>query len=434
LAGPRVTLAILVLLSALSQVDRGIIGLLVPAISRDLGVDDFQISLLQGAAFGLFYAVFGLPCGALADRWSRRWLIFWGVTVWSLAAAACGLAVSFNQLLVARFFVGAGEAALVPAALSLISDIFPRQRLAGALAVFSIGSSLGAGVSLGLGGFIFDLLSKGPLSVPLIGAIHPWQGVFLITGAPGVLLAFAIFVAPDPARRSTGGVSVSWSALFGFLMQRRGFFARHFAGFSLMGILAYGCGGWVPVLLMRRHHFTAFEAGMSYGLVTTGGTIIGMLSLGAILDRLIRRGVTDAPLRVFVWLIPVGLAATVTACLSPYPAVFLGCWLVTSVGVCLAGPAATAIQFVTPPEMRGRTSALYIMIFNLVGFGVGPSLIGWLTVHVYRDPMAVNLSIATAYAIVAPIAWIMFFGGLKPMREAMALAEAPGSVAGRPAA
>jgi MFS family permease len=316
----------------------------------------------------------------------------------------------------------------------LISDIFPRHRLAGALVVFSIGSSIGAGVSLGLGGLIFDLLSKGPVSFPVIGEVHPWQAVFLLTGAPGVILALLIFFAPEPERRTTGGASVSWSALFGFILQRRGFFARHFAGFSLMGILAYGGGGWVPVLMMRRYHFTAAEAGISYGLVTTVGTIVGMLSLGAILDRLIRRGVTDAPLRVFVWLIPFGLAATVAACFSPWPALFLGCWLITSVGICLAGPAATAIQFVTPAEMRGRTSALFILIFNLVGYGVGPSLVGWLTVHVYRDPMAVNLSIATAYANVAPLAWIMFFGGLKPMRQAMALAEAHGGGAERPAA
>lgn len=431
MAGPRLTLCILVILSALSQVDRGIIGLLVAPMKSDLGIDDFQISLLSGAAFGIFYAVFGLPCGAIADRWSRRWLIFIGVMLWSLAAMACGLAASYGQLLLARFFVGVGEAALVPAALSLISDIFPRRRLAGAVAVFSIGTSVGAGVSLAVGGYLLELLTAAPVSLPLLGVIKPWQGVFIATAAPGLLLAFLILLVPDPRRTAARGVSASWAQLFAFMAGRGGFFARHFGGFALLGMLATGTGAWIPVLLMRRYGFSPGEAGVAYGVMGPTVNVVGMLCAGVLLDRLIRRGVTDAPMRLFVWTTPVLLVFTVIGCLSPSPAIFLGAMTIAQFGYSLSGPAATAIQFVTPPEMRGRVSALYGLTFNLAGYAFGPVFIALLTTFLFRDEQLIHLSVAAAVAIATPLAWLMMLTGLKPLREAMALAEADAPTADR---
>jgi MFS family permease len=434
LVGPRLTLCILVILSALSQVDRGIIGLLVQPMKHDLRIDDFQISLLQGAAFGIFYAIFGLPCGAIADRWSRRWLIFIGVMLWSLAAMACGVAASYDQLLLARFFVGVGEAALVPAALSLIADIFPRNRLAGAVAVFSIGTSVGAGVSLAIGGFLLEILEAAPLSLPVVGELQAWQGVFLATGAPGVLAAFLILLVPDPRQGGPRPASASWGDLFGFLSRRRGFFGRHFSGFALLGMLATGTGSWIPVLLMRRYDFSPGAAGVAYGTLGPLVNIVGMLCAGVLLDRLIRRGVTDAPMRIFTWTTPVTLVFTAIGCFSPSPALCLVCLGIAQFGYSLSGPAATAIQFVTPAEMRGRMTALYGLIFNLAGYAFGPSLVAMLTTFVFRDDQAIHLSVVTAVAVVTPIAWLMMLTGLKPMREAMALAEADLPGAARPAA
>lgn len=427
MVGPRLTLCILVVLSALSQVDRGIIGLLVAPMKADLRIDDFQISLLSGAAFGIFYAIFGLPCGAIADRWSRRWLIFIGVMLWSVAAMACGLAASYDQLLLARFFVGVGEAALVPAALSLIADIFPRNRLAGAVAVFSIGTSVGAGVSLAVGGYLLELLSAAPVALPLVGPIKPWQGVFIATAAPGVLLAFLILLVPDPRRAGPRTAPVSWAHLFGFMARRGGFFFRHFGGFALLGMLATGTGAWIPVLLMRRYDFSPGEAGLAYGIMGPTVNIVGMLCAGVLLDRMIRRGITDAPLRLFVWTTPVLLIFTLIGCLSPSPAVFLGAMTIAQFGYSLSGPAATAIQFVTPAEMRGRVTALYGLTFNLAGYAFGPVFVALLTTFLFKDDQLIHLSVATAVAIATPLAWIMMWTGLKPMREAMALAETQGA-------
>ena len=140
-------------------------------------------------------------------------------------------------------------------------------------------------------------------------------------------------------------------------------------------------------------------------------------------DRLIRRGISDAPMRLFVWVTPVAAAFAVVGSLNPSPVVFLACMAVAQFGYSLSGPAATAIQLVAPSTMRGRLSAIFNVVFYLVGYGLGPSVVALLTTYLYRDPNAVHLSIATTMAVIAPIAWLVMLSGLRPMREAMALNE-----------
>ena len=160
---------VLFLLYGLSIVDRLIISLLVGPIRSDLGISDFQFSLLQGVAFGIFYATFALPIGALVDRYSRRKLIFWGVFVWSLATLACGAARSYLQLFLARIGVSAGESTLSPAAYSMLADSFPPQRLTTAMTLFSLGGFVGYGLAYILGGTIITLASAGgSISLPLL--------------------------------------------------------------------------------------------------------------------------------------------------------------------------------------------------------------------------------------------------------------------------
>ncbi len=144
-----IVLAVLIWLSVL---DRFIISLLVGPIKRDLGISDVQFGVLNGFAFSVTYAVFGLALGFLADRYSRRWIIYAGVSFWSLATAACGLAQVYWQLVLARVGVGAGEATLGPGATSLLADLFPRERLTTAMSVFHVGTTVGAGMAYIIGG------------------------------------------------------------------------------------------------------------------------------------------------------------------------------------------------------------------------------------------------------------------------------------------
>src|SRR5215472_4951670 len=186
----------------LSYVDRVILSLLVAPMKRDLGISDTRVGLLQGLAFGLFYTLMGLPLGRIADTWNRRNLIAGGVVLWSFFTSLCSVARSFWSLFLTRMGVGVGEAALSPAAYSLISDYFPKERLGVAISVFYMGVFLGTSLSLLVTGSVMDALAHTPVvTVPLLGAMASWRITFLIAGLPGVLFAFLVYTIREPKRR-----------------------------------------------------------------------------------------------------------------------------------------------------------------------------------------------------------------------------------------
>jgi MFS family permease len=169
----------------LSFIDRQIMGFLVGPIRRDLGISDTQIGLLGGLAFALFYTLVGLPMGRVADRVNRRNLIAIGVVLWSLATAACALPSSFSALFVARMGIGVGEATLAPAAMSLVSDLFPREKLASALGVYAMGIMIGSGLASIVGGLVVQLVATPPeATVPLVGDLAAWRMVFVVVALP----------------------------------------------------------------------------------------------------------------------------------------------------------------------------------------------------------------------------------------------------------
>jgi len=414
------TLSILVLLSIVSQLDRQIISLLVAPISHDLGVTDFEIGLLQGPAFALFYATFGLPLGMAADRWPRRTIIFVGVTIWSLAAIACGLARTFNELLIARFIVGAGEAALLPCAYSLITDVFPRRRLSSAISVFSIGLTVGGSAAIAIGGLLIGVLGDASRVFPIVGELRPWQIVLVLSGLPGLILASTIFLFPEPKR---AGLEQSpppdFKALGQFMRSRSKFLACHFLGFALLAAMAYGLAAWGATLLMRRYEFSPGEAGGTIGLVFVISTLIGMPFIAGLVDWLFSRGCRDATLRVFLWFTPIVGICTAISCFMPNGMLYLLFFGIAQIGLSLGGPAAAALQLATPARLRSQVSAVFLFVLNMAGAGIGPLAIASLTVFVYRDPMLVHLSVATVGVIIAPLVALLFFLGLKPMREAI---------------
>jgi MFS family permease len=184
-------------------IDRQILNLLVGPIRRDLQISDTEMSLLTGFAFALFYTFFGLPLGRIADAGNRRGLIAAGFAMWSLFTAGTGLARNFTQMLIMR--MGVGEASLLPAAYSLITDYFPPHRRATAQGIYNIALSLGSGAALFTGGTVIGLtLGQAEWILPVVGPIRFWQLVFFIVGLPGVLLARLMFNVAEPARRGPG--------------------------------------------------------------------------------------------------------------------------------------------------------------------------------------------------------------------------------------
>ena len=200
-------LGVLVLVYVFNFLDRQVVSILAERIKADLGISDGEIGFLYGTAFAVFYAVFGIPLGRLADVWDRRKLIALGLTFWSGMTALSGLATSFGQLAAARIGVGIGEASASPSAFSLLSDIFPASRRATVLALYSSGIYLGAGLGLFLGGLVVDRwdLAFAGAAAPL--GLRGWQVAFLVVGAPGLLLALWVATLREPVRGAMDGIT-----------------------------------------------------------------------------------------------------------------------------------------------------------------------------------------------------------------------------------
>ncbi|WP_439135132.1 spinster family MFS transporter [Pseudomaricurvus sp.] len=427
----RATL-ILSLLYWLSILDRFIIALMVDPIKNDLQITDLQFGLLQGLAFTFTYSIFGLIAGSLADRYSRRWIIFFSVSVWSLATAACGIAQSFLQLLFARVGVGAGEAGLNPNANSMLTDLFPRDRLASALAVYTIGATIGSGMAYLLGGIIVDLVANSdPIVLPFIGELRPWQTVFLIVGIPGAFLSLLIFTIPEPVRRGRLSESdntkrrnlfSSYGELLKFMATRKRFFACHYTGFAIASVILASGGMWYPAYMSRNFGWSASQIGLTLGLVLIAAGISGKLLSGYIMDAMYRRGYRDAQLRWYAGCLIVAAPIGIIATTSDNPWVFL-----SGIGVFLLLLAplpacySAALNLVTPNELRGTGIAFFGVTGGLIGMAAGPIVVAAISDQLFGSNL--GLAMATTIGFCCPIAAYILYLGFAPMREAVTEAD-----------
>ncbi len=413
--------AILLVLSIVSSLDRSLISLLVEPLKADLGLSDFQIGLVQGLGFGLFYAVLGVPMGMLVDRFPRRLIVWGGVTVWSLCAAACGLAGSFAQLLIARFGVGAGEATLSPAAYSIIGDHFPPRRLAFVMGVFGAGGILGISAALAVGGMVIAWAETvRHVEWPLVGTLKPWQLAFIAAGLPGVLFAFLALLVPENPRGHVSGHTekAAQAGLAAFLRLRWKLLTFHCTGFGIVAMLAYGMMAWAPVYLMRRFGLSTLDAGVTLGLVAGIAGVAGMVFNGWWVDRRFAAGQSDSHLRHYVWVCAIGGVAAVLAFSGARTvAHFLVPYTLVYFLQPFTGPAAALIQIVTPPQLRGSVAALFLLVMNLMGLCLGPALVGVLSDFVLRDPARVGDALSLAFVLLSPIGILLFLAGAREMRK-----------------
>lgn len=422
---------VLTLLYVFSFTDRYILALLVEPMKRDLSISDTQVSLLMGFSFAMFYSLFGLPLGRLADSRSRRAIIAAGCFAWSLLTAACGLAKNYWQLLFLRMGVGVGEATLSPAAYSLITDYFPKERLATALSVYTTAIHIGTGLAFVFGGLVIAFVSTGDgqMSLPLIGPIRPWQIVFFLVGLPGILLALLMYTVREPARRymrraqaaagePRAARAVPIREVWQYFSENRAMLLCHSMGFTLSALTSYTT--WGPTLFIRQYGWTAVEAGIVYGLLTSVLGVLGILAGGRFADYLAARGFADANMRLGLI---VTLAWFPTGIL--FPLMPTGGWavamLIPSYFLVSApwGAAAAALQQVVPDRMRGQAAALYLLALNLVGLGIGPTAVALVTDYVFHDDEALNYSLLIVGAVSHLLSVMLLWKGLRYFRESL---------------
>jgi MFS family permease len=260
--------AVLTLANTSAFIDRQILGLLVAPIRRDLGITDAQMGVLYGLAFAVFYTLLGVPLGRMADRGSRRAIIGVGIAVWSVMTVLCGMARTYDQLLLARFGVAIGEAGLAAPALSLIADYFVPDRRATALSVYSVGVYFGAGLANLVGGALLSRFDgSAGLAWPLLGEIRPWQQVFVLVGLPGLVIALLVATVREPARRETGqpGESGAFAVreVVRYVRANRRTFVCHGLGYALFALVNFATAAWLPTHLIRTYGWTAARAGIT---------------------------------------------------------------------------------------------------------------------------------------------------------------------------
>ena len=417
-------LSLLFIAYIFSFIDRSILALLVGPIRDDFGITDFEFSLIQGAAFSLLYTVAGLPLGRLADRYSRKLIVSGSVFFWSAATCACGMTKNFTQLFVARMAVGAGEAGLSPPAYSLILDSFRPRHVGYAMSFYKLGVKVGAGIAFVIGGILYDYWAGvGNISVPLIGEIKPWQMTLISVGAPGALLSLLLLTVNEPPRKdlvNKEGEGVPIKVVFRFMWQRKGVYIALFLGASMMAMAGYGTSAWYPEFFFRNYGMSKSEAGVTYGTIVLVAGSVGVM-LGAWLARqLEERGYTDAYVRAIFLTSVVGAPLMSIAPLTHDPT-----WNVILLwpGVIIAGSylgvLAVAMVVITPNEMRGQVTAIYLFVTNILGMAVGTSVLAAFTDFLFQDDALLHYSIATACGLFYPIAAVSFWFALAPYRRAV---------------
>ncbi len=363
-------LALLTIVYMFNYVDRKIVVILQESIKAEFDLSDAQLGLLSGFAFVFFYVLLGVPIARWADRGNRRDIISIAIALWSVMTAVCGLAHSYAQLALARVGVGVGEAGASPPAHSMLSDIFPPERRAMAMGIYSTGVNLGILVGFLLGGWIDQLFG--------------WRMAFVVVGLPGIAVALLVrFTLQEPRRGMGDGLTTVEEAppvmmMFRLLWSRPAFRALSLAA-AMSAFFANGMLSWMPSFLARSHNLSSGEIGsilaLILGVVGGAGSFLG----GMLADRLSKRDV-----RWNVWLSPILLAIAM-------PFVFLtlltGDTAVAMLAYCIPvlisgayiGPVLAMTHAMVSVRTRASASAILFLILNMLGLGLGPLVIGILS-------------------------------------------------------
>ncbi len=384
-------LAVLVLAQVSSFLDRAVLFALAVPLKRDLALSDTQLSLLMGAAFSTTYVLSGLLLGRLVDRGTRRTIAAAGIATWSFATAAAALADGYGELLLARAAVGIGEATLAPAAYSMIADLFPPRQVAGASGLFAAGSTVGSGLATLLGGTLATAAGSGTIALPTGQTIFAWQSVFLWIGLPGLGVAALMLAVREPERQGAGAAAADapLGALVSYLRENARSLVALFLGAAALGAAVYGVQAWAVTFFVRVHGLSLAAAGALQGLTMLVAGTAGMVVGGRLADRWHGRGVRAARFRV-----PLVAAAGALPLLAGFalaPSAGLAASFFVALVFCLTAPwgaLAAAIADLAPNRLRGQVVALYLLLQNLVGLGLGPTAVALATDRVFGDEAA----------------------------------------------
>ncbi|MDP5278350.1 MFS transporter [Sphingomonas sp. DG1-23] len=364
------TLALLTLTYFFSYMDRQILAILQELIKKDLQLSDTQLGLLSGLAFAIFYATLGIPVARLADRGNRKKIIAVSLAIWSAMTAAGGFAQNFVQLLVARIGVGVGEAGSSPPSHSIIADLYPPEKRAGAMGIYSLGVVLGAALGTFIGG--------------LVASAYGWRTAMVVIGLPGIVLAVIVWlVVVEPRRglseaqpQATHAAMPSLGQGFASILANGP--ALHLVmAVTLTSMIGYGLTAWGPSFMVRSLGFSVREISLYVALPAGTAGAASAVFGGRLADRLARSHGLHAQALMVALLKTLALPFTLGFFLLGSPAAAIASYLAY---VLLAnsylGPTFALIQGLAPVRLRALWAAITLLVINLIGLGLGPTLVG----------------------------------------------------------
>ena len=390
--GYRYAVGLLTVIYILNFVDRQLVTIVAEPIKREFDLADWQVGTMTGLSFAVLYTIAGFPLARMAERGDRSRIITFAVLVWSLFTALCGLAQTAWQFVAARIGVGLGEAGCTPPAHSLITEIVPRDRRASALALYSMGAPLGGLIGMAMGG--------------IVAAQWGWRSVFLIAGAPGLILAALAFMTlAEPRRRAAKPVTQSTESTARFwptirtLVTNRSFLLIALGG-AAASFVFYGLGAFYASFFLRNHAaelqsladqtgmkplgFLGVALGVSSGVAGVVGAIVGGRATDAWGRRNPAANVLMPALCTSI-AAPLLFAAMLVDGMAPAMALIAAASALNSAWV---GGAYAAALGLVPPQSRATASALMMFVFNLIGLGLGPLCVG-----LFSDAFAPSLGI-----------------------------------------
>lgn len=374
-------------LNLCGYLDRQILSLLVDPIKKSLSLSDTSIGLIQGLAFVATYSILGLFAGKLVDGSSRKNLLLASVCIWTLATACSGLARSGTELFIARMFVGAGEAALIPAAASLIADSVSEQRRSLALGTFLTGVHLGIGLSLMLVGALLPPLTQ--LSEYLLDAgylVEPWRIVMGMMIVPGALCCVLLMFIREPERRArvklvTDLPEISAS---GEWKRRLSIYLPQNLGVAATGLCLFATSAWFPTMLIRDFNADPRWAGITYGMIVAATGLIGALASGQIADRLIVKYGISGQLAVVLFAAPVAAGCFLIIALQwNLASLLFAAALLNMMLVSCWAMGLTSMSNLAPAYCVGRLIAIMLLFNAALGNGLGPALVGMISDHLH---------------------------------------------------
>jgi len=379
----RYALWVLLIIYTLNFLDRQVVNILAEPIKRDLGLADWQLGMMTGLAFAIFYTVLGIPIARLAETKNRPFIIGASVAAWSAFTVLCGFTQNFWQLILARIGVGVGEAGCTPPAHSLITDYVPREKRASAIAFYSIGTPLGTLAGMAMGGLIADA--------------YGWRAAFMVAGAPGVVFALiAAFTLVEPrkalaaemaARAST---QISFAAALAVLATKKTFWLVALAA-SIKAFIGYGHAPFTASFFFRNHGPEIAQLAGMFGLKSAGflGLALGLIGgtagvVGAWLGGVFADRLGAKDLRAYVTVPAIASLITIpifiTAVSLDTPMTAIGLLAINALlGTLWYGPVYATAQSIVDPALRATASAVLLLVINLIGLGLGPLLVGLLS-------------------------------------------------------